>query len=206
MTALVRIALASSAALSLLLAQPARAYSSGDPGAGRPLGFLLRMGFDFGGDKLVEVRWDNGDKGTLRAGQLISFGAGFLYHPNAPWALEGTIGYKFDKVNGSNGTIEFTRFPLDLVVAWAARGHRLGAGPTVHLSPKYRCDATGLCDQTVSFDTAVGGILQYAYGFRLGASAGLDAGLRYTFVDYEASAGPGSIDGSGFGFFFGGWF
>lgn len=197
-----RIALAVSAACLLLSASPARAADGAAPG--RSVGFLLRMGFDFGGEKLADVRWDNGDSATLRAGQLISFAAGAIYRPDAPWALEATIGYKFDKANASNGTVEFTRVPLDVVVSYANGPHRIGAGPTIHFSPKFRCDAGGLCNESASFGTSVGGIVQYAYGFRVGASSALEVGARFTFVQYSG-AGLKKMDGSAPGFFFGGW-
>jgi hypothetical protein len=169
----------------------------------RNLGFLIRMNFDFGGDVVEEVSWTNGDSTKLKAGQLITFAGGVLYRPQAPWALETTLGYKFDKANGSNGTIEFTRIPLDVIASWANGGHRLGGGATLHFSPTFRCDATGVCSTTSSFDTALGGIVQYAYGYAIG-NHGYDVGVRYTKIRYAGSGLP-TIDGSGFGFFFGGW-
>ncbi len=207
MTTAKRVAWRSVAALSVLLAAPqARAYSSSQHAAAdkRDIGFLLRMGFDFGGDKLAEVRWSDGTTDTLKAGQLISFSAGALYHPDAQWALEGTLGYKFDKVNGSNGSIEFTRIPLDVIVAYANGGHRIGGGAAVHFSPTFTCDAGGVCNATASFDTAFGAIVQYAYGLRVGVNGGFDFGARYTFIRYTGGGLP-TLDGSGFGFFFGGW-
>jgi len=169
----------------------------------RDLGFLLRMNFDFGGDTMSEIRWSNGDTTKLKAGQLFTFAGGVLYHPRAFWALETTIGYKFDKANGSNGTIEFTRIPLDVIASWAFGGSRLGAGPTLHFSPTFNCDASGVCSTKSTFDTAVGGIVQYAYGFAVN-NHGYDLGVRYTFIRYSAG-GVATVDGSGVGFFFGGW-
>jgi hypothetical protein len=169
----------------------------------RDLGFLIHMNFDFGGDVVQDVTWTNGDSTKLKAGQLITFAAGALYHPAAPWALEATLGYKFDKANGSNGTIEFTRIPLDVIASWAIGGSRLGAGPTLHFSPTFNCDASGVCSTQSTYDTAVGGIIQYAYGFAVN-NHGYDLGLRYTFIHYS-SGGATTLDGSGFGFFFGGW-
>lgn len=189
----------------LVVGSPARADGGGVVGR-RNAGVLLRMGFDAGGDELVKVRWSNGKRGSIKAGQLMTLAAGVLYRPDAPWALEGTIGYKLDKVNGSNGSIQFTRIPLDLIVDWAHGGHRLGAGPTVHLAPTLSCDADGACDGVgdVTFDTAFGGILQYAYGFPVGLNGGFDVGVRCTVIRYSGS-GLRTADGTSAGFFFGGW-
>jgi hypothetical protein len=125
------------------------------------------------------------------------------YSSVRPWAIEATLGYKFDKVNGSNGTIEFTRIPLDVVASWAPGNHRLGAGATFHLAPRFKCDAAGVCGDSISFNTAAGAIIQYAYVLRPGSSVGFEFGLRGTLIRYASSDVP-TQNGSGVGFFFGG--
>lgn len=170
--------------------------------SGRPLGFLVRMGIEGGGDKLASVEWEDGDKTNITAGGLISFSGGLLYHPDAPIAVEATIGYKFDRVNGSNGKIQFTRVPVDLVVSWARSGHRLGLGGTMHLSPTFTCKVDELCDDSVSFDNAFGSIVQYAYG--RGRDRGWEIGARATFITYKGN-GLASTDGTCVGVIFGGW-
>jgi hypothetical protein len=174
------------------------------PPPSRDIGLLVRMGVGFGGKELAHVQWSDGEESKLKAGQLLSFAVGGLFHPAAPWAVEGTVGYKFDQVNGSNGSIKFTRIPVDVVGSYVFRNHRLGAGVTAHLAPKFACDAAGICSDSVSYSTALGAIAQYAYGFRVGQNGGIDLGARYTRVKYSGS-GLETIDGSGFGFFFGGW-
>jgi hypothetical protein len=203
-TALALVAIAGDANAQSASGVPAAPAARVLPQPTRNVGFLLRMNFDFGGDELIELQWDDGDETTLKAGQLMTFAAGVLYRrPDAPWAVEATLGYKFDQANGDNGSIKFTRIPLDLVASFAHGGHRIGGGATAHLSPSFSCDADGVCDGTIDYDTALGGILQYAYGFRVGANSGFDVGLRYTFIEYSGSDLP-SLDGSGVGFFFGG--
>src|SRR6478672_10966180 len=76
-----------------------------DAAAAGRFGLLLRMNLDFGGAKLADVTWSDGSTATLRAGQLITFAAGAGYRATSAWAIEATLGYKFDKVNGANGTI-----------------------------------------------------------------------------------------------------
>jgi hypothetical protein len=115
-----------------------------------------------------------------------------------------TAGYKFDQVNGSNGSIKFTRIPVDVVASYVYGGHRVGAGATAHLAPKFSCEAEGFCNDSVSYGTALGAIAQYAYGFRVAGSGGLELGARYTRVKYKGS-GLETLDGSGFGLIFGGW-
>lgn len=188
-------------------AAPPVAGRPADPGSQpRKLGLLVRMGLDFGGEKVADVTWSNGDTKTLKAGQLFTFSGGLFYHPAAPWALETTIGYKFDQANGSNGSIAFTRVPLDVVASFASGRHRIGVGPTVHFSPTFTCDA-GICFTTkveTKFDTAIGGIAQYAYGFPVGRNSGFELAVRFTAIEYKRSGG--SMDGNGGGILVGAWF
>lgn len=169
---------------------------------GRPLGFLVRMGLEGGGDKLVTVEWEDGDKTDITAGGLLTFSGGLLYHPDAPFAVEATIGYKFDQVNGSNGKIQFTRVPVDVVVSWARSGHRLGVGGTMHLSPTFTCDVDGMCDGSVSYHDAFGTLLQYVYG--RGRDHGWEIGARATFIRYKGN-GLEAVDGTCFGVILGAW-
>ncbi len=183
-------------------AAPSRRTPGSQP---RKVGVLIRMAFDFGGDELGKVVWTDGKTTTLKAGQLATFSGGVLYHPDAPWALEATLGYKFDKANASNGTIGFTRVPLDVVASFQHGGHRLGVGPTVHFAPEFSCDATGVCNYKYKYDTALGAIAQYAYGLPVGRNAGLELAVRYTMIEYKGS-GLLTKNGSAPGFVLGAWF
>src|SRR5215217_1255683 len=50
----------------------------------RNIGLLLRMGLGFGGTELAQVQWSDGKESRLKAGQLLTFAAGALFHPAAP--------------------------------------------------------------------------------------------------------------------------
>jgi hypothetical protein len=186
-------------------APDAAAQTPEPPQHTRSVGFLLRMNFDFGGEELAEVSISDGSTRTLKAGGLWTGAAGLFYQaPGSALAVEGTIGIKFDQAGASNGSISFTRFPVDLVISYTHEGLRLGGGPTLHLSPSVDCDA-GLCGEEVSIplNQALGGIAQLAYGFRRGNSA-FDIGARYTYIHYSGTDVP-SFSGSSMGVFFGGW-
>jgi len=186
--------------------QPARssnrAPSQGRAGGYRPVGVLLRMGLDAGGDELASVEFSNGDSTKVRAGGLVSFAGGILFHPDAPFALEGTIGYKIDQAKAENGKISFSRVPVDVIASFAHGGHRLGAGGTIHLSPTYSCKVDGFCDGSVSYDNALGGIVQYAYGW--GRDHGFELGVRGTLISYKRNGLP-TLSGNCVGVILGGW-
>jgi hypothetical protein len=161
---------------------------------------LVRMAVDVGGDTIVDLIYTNGDTTTLKGGQLVTFSGGLVYRPQGKdFMLEATLGYKFDKANGSNGTVEFTRFPLDVIASYPAGSHRVGGGLTFHMNPKYRCDVSGVCADNIQFSNAMGLVLQYGYNF----GTGFDVGARVTSIKYKPQGGGPELDGSGVGFFFG---
>lgn len=203
--------------VALLSSAPARAYDTQaqqqkevEQGVhARKAAGLIRMALDVGGEELAKVQWSDGSTSTVKAGQLATFEGGVLFNPDAKWSVEATIGYKFDKVNGSNGSITFSRIPLTVLGGVGNGTHRFGVGPTLHLSTSFECDATGItgCPFTADYGTNVGAVLQYAFrsGARGASSWGLDAGARITLIGYKASGLP-DLDGNAVGLFFGAWF
>jgi hypothetical protein len=176
-------------------------------GEQRPLRFAIRMNMDFGGERIAKFSFSDGSTAEIKAGQLFTFAGGVIYvSPTAPWALEATVGYKFDKVNGSNGSATFSRIPIDVIASLSSERHRLGAGVTAHLSPTFECKLTGVCAGKVELDTAIGAIAQYSFSIPFPkANGGIELAARYTYVKYKKSGSP-DLDGSAPGFMLGFWF
>ena len=163
---------------------------------------IVRMHMDFGGDTVspASLQFSNGEAIKLKAGQLATFAAGALYQPtDKNFSVEGTLGYKFDQVNGTNGSAKMTRLPLDVLVNYMRGGNRFGGGITYHLNPQFTCDVCSGAD--IKFDNALGFLMQYAYGLQLPNSGILDVGLRYTAISYKATTYTAT--GNSVGFFFG---
>ncbi len=100
---------------------------------------------------------------------------------------------------------------MDVIASLARGGHRLGAGPTVHFAPTLKCDITSLCSGDLTYDTAVGGILQYAYAFQAPQrNYGFELGARFTMIEYKGKDDLGRTlptqNGSGLGFLLGAFF
>ena len=102
----------------------------------------------------------------------------------------------------ANGSVTFTRFPLDVIASIAPGGVRIGVGVTVHLAPTYKCDVTAVCSEELSFDTGFGAIAQAAYSLPLSYTIALDFAARYTLIRYSEDE-FNSLDGSSIGLFFG---
>lgn len=177
-----------------------------EPPARRPIGLLLRMGLDFGGDKIMTATYTDGKSDDVKAGGLVHLAGGLIVHPDAPVAVEATFGYKVDDATAKNGQMKFDRLPIDLVVSYVAAGrHRIGLGPTLHLSPKATCSIDNICSGTVRYSSAVGVLGQYAFEIPAGSS-GFELGARFTSIRYSSNDPRlRTLDGSSFGVFFGGW-
>ncbi|HET9621061.1 MAG TPA: hypothetical protein VFP84_06835 [Kofleriaceae bacterium] len=177
-------------------AQPARAP---EPRGHGPVSLLLRVGYDVGGDDLVQISTSDGGSATVSAGRGATFAGGLLIQPEAPVTLELTIGYKVDARSFSNASFSFGTVPFDAILSFAPGGHRLGIGVTEHFATSLRC--SGDCSATVDFKATTGLVVQWAYSHRYG-----DFGVRGTFIGYQpagAARNAPSVSGSSVGAFAG---
>jgi len=167
--------------------------------------FLARVGAEFGGDELARVEKSNGETSTLSAGALAAVALGFIYQPSS-YAIEMTVGYKVGRLEASNGTVEFSRYPVDFVVSTAPGRTRIGIGLTYHFNPSVSCHVQPFCSGDVEFDEPLGALLQVAYTIPFHGTGGVDLSARLTWLSYsvkDAPPGTESIDGSSVGLFAG---
>ena len=154
---------------------------------------VVRIGIDFGGDKLAGATFTNGSTDTIKAGELIYLGAGLsVITDSKDIEVEATLSYKNDSINASNGKIDWTRFPLDALVFYRMPKFRMGGGLTYHLSPKL--SGSGVASNiNGNFDDSLGFLLEGDYL----VTQKVNVGLRYTNIKYKI--GGASIDGSSIG-------
>src|SRR5579859_3632783 len=106
--------------LCLLALSPARA-DLGDygwePGTTR---MALDAGIGGGGDKLVTVQYTNGDTKTIYAGNGLYTDLGAQHNfADSAWSIKGTAGFDYTAASGSNATVSFNRYPLDLLAIYS---------------------------------------------------------------------------------------
>ena len=148
---------------------------------------LLQLGIDAGGDELVEVQFDNGDKQEIDAGGLIHFAVGGVFptaataYPNLETQL--SIGWKFDNSSAKNGDVDWDRYPIELLQFHRTENWRFGAGITYHLNPKLEGSGDASHIQA-DFDDALGYIVEIDYL----TSSNSILGAKFTFIDYEINA------------------
>ena len=157
-------------------------------------------GVTAGGDKIDQVSYKNGETQNIRAGNLITTGAGVSWRPEeSDFSLQLTANYHFDTGYGNNGTARFDRFPIELMAFYDLHPHwRIGLGGRRVISPKYRYDV-GPVSYSRNFKDTFGAVAEV--GFMITPQAILS--LRYVKEEYEEENpyGPGQkIDGSHVGF------
>lgn len=189
--ALVAIALLASSALSAQAAPPPapNAPMVAPAKSGPSLGFIVDLGFEFGGDDFLEVFFTSGDSQKIKAGQGGTVAVGGILRPNAdsPLSLRGTVGFKFVTTAADNASIRFTRVPIELVGGYDfPNGVRAGAGLVFHASNQFNGDGF-VPDAT--FDPSTG------FTVELGYKA---VALTYTALDYSMDGGQ-SFDGGSIG-------
>jgi Outer membrane protein beta-barrel domain len=161
---------------------------------------FVKAGYDLGGDKVAEVVFTDGDSESIKANEGFYFGGGASIVTDAgTQEIELSISYKVGSVNGSNGDVEFRRFPLEALWFYRFAKVRLGGGLTYHLNPEL--DGSGVVGGglDVKFDDALGLVLQGDYRF----GEKLTIGLRYTNLEYKVSGASAKAKADGLGVTFG---
>ncbi len=133
------LTLAAAAALA-----PTLAHAAADDSGIGSFHPLVGVGLTFGGDKLAEAVYSNGDTTNIKAGGLVDIYGGAEWRADgSPFAVQATIGYHFDNASGRNGSIRFERFPIELIGLWSAAPNvRLGLGARYAMSARLVSDGS----------------------------------------------------------------
>jgi len=168
------------------------------------LDWVVQMGLDFGGDTLAKAKFKGGGTDTIKAGEGLWLTGGIVGIVEN-FETQFTIGYKFDSSTASNGSMDFSRIPVELLWFYNKRNDegyfsgtwRFGGGITYHINPELKGDGAAK-KIDAEFDNALGFILEAGVIFQTQDAIKPFLGLRYTFIDYEI--GKNSADGNCLGF------
>lgn len=134
---------------------------------------LLSAGLTLGGDELASTT----SGGSLKAGGMIYFAAGAMFHIAPSFDLQMAYAYHFDELTADNGSAKFKRTALELLPFYVTEsGHRFGIGYTKIMSPKY---TDPFID--VPFKDANGLIIEIDWPVGRGSYFG----VRYVDVSYQ---------------------
>ena len=147
---------------------------------------MIKVGVDTGGDTLITQVFPDGEVETISANQGFYAGGGVsVTRFYRDLELEVSLTFKYTTAYGSAGQVDWTRYPLDVLVFYRWARWRAGGGLTYHIGPRLKGsgDAGGL---NVRFDNALGFALQADYRI----TDQFTAGVRYTAMEYETGSNP----------------
>jgi hypothetical protein len=161
---------------------------------------IIRLGGDFGGDKVLQFTYADGSTPTITAGggMLLSGGAALQLLGSAEQALDlqGTVGVKYRTIPpASNQNATWARFPVEgLLMYRAPFGMRIGGGAAVHLGNVLEASGAA-ANNRVEFKPSPGYVTQAEY-----ALGHWSFDLRYTLMKYEVSSGgTGTVSANSLG-------
>jgi len=159
---------------------------------------LLGVGLTFGGDTLATTFFTDGTQIDIKAGQLLQLHGGLEYRATPLLSVQATVGYHVDNSSASNGSVRFSRIPVELLGHFHASDKWLfGGGLRLVNSPKLSSSGAASSVGSVDFDNTTGTVIEgeYRTSFKLGFK------LRYVSEKYEAKAPftGATVDGSHIG-------
>ena len=156
---------------------------------------IIELGVHFGGDELIYEQYDNGQKDTMKAGELFSFDFGRLYHISPGWETQLTFGIKSDAKYDQDQEISWVRYPLNGLMFYRASWARFGMGATYHFSPALRGSGHAGTNGE-KYHNALGGLMELDFVY----SEKFLWGIRLTLIEYESKKDGHVVDGNSIGF------
>lgn len=156
---------------------------------------IIEMGVHFGGDELIYEFYENGDKDTMKAGELFSFSFGRLYQLSPSWETQLTFGLKSDAEFEQDVKVSWVRYPLNSLIFYRMADTRVGVGATYHFSPTL--EGSGYAGNIgEKYHNALGGLMEFDFI----KTKKFLWGIRLTFIEYESKKDGHVVDGSSLGF------
>jgi len=152
---------------------------------------VIGVAYTAGGKTLATVIYDDGSKNRIKAGGQVGLFAGVEYREtaDAPLTLQATLGYHFDRISAANGSVTFSRLPLEFLGFWNVDPQfRIGAGLRKATSGKVRTSGQAsneIPDYNVR--SSVGFVVQAEYFLAPQASVY----FRLVSERYKSSLAPG---------------
>ena len=156
---------------------------------------IVELGIHFGGDEVIYQQYENGDKDTIKAGELFSFDFGRLYQLSTTWETQLTFGIKSDAKYDQDIEVSWVRYPLNGLMFYRMSNVRVGMGATYHFSPQLKGSGHAR-NVGEKYNDAVGGLLELDFIH----SEKFLYGIRITVIEYESKKDGHVVDGNSIGF------
>lgn len=172
---------------------------------------IVKAGYDGGGDTLINVPTVSPVSiQNIKANEGIVFAGGLSFlNDSRNFAVEATIGSKSENFNGNLQDYQFHRGTVDILgfVSQPLSGttksqFRFGIGTTYHFKTTVE-ESGSIANNKTKFDDAWGYVAQVDTVFAIArGKMGVNAGLRYTNINYKAIGIP-TLKAAGLGVFIG---
>jgi hypothetical protein len=121
-----------------------------------------------GGEKLARVDYTDGNSQTIKSGGLIHLFGGFEYQAGS-FAVQANAGYHVDDTTAKNGSVKFSRWPVEVLGFWQVADHvRLGGGLRKTGSAKLSSSGAASGVGGLTLQGGMGAVLQGEYLFGAG--------------------------------------
>lgn len=153
---------------------------------------VINVGYEPGGDKLLNVVFTNGDSASIRANEGISFSAGAMFYHTSDltWQTQATVGVKYMPIYAHNGRAEWITYPIEVVGFYNTNLLRFGAGLVYQINP--HIDTSGaVSPYQANLDNTFGYIVQV--GFRAKKRQGFSVDVRYMAIRYSGDLVVGGV-------------
>lgn len=168
----------------------AQAQTHFQPGAAKPLRFVLGAGFTNGGDHLATAIYDDGIETKVRGGDGIVLHAGLDYRVAPQFSVQGTLGYHVDRANAHNAGLRFERVPIELLGYYHVNDKvRAGGGLRYVTNATLVLRAAGAADVPFKDTTSPVAEIEYLYSPRVGFK------LRYVNDKFKTERGGAPMNG-----------
>jgi hypothetical protein len=160
----------------------------------RAVEFYGALGYDVGFHKAVEAHMSDGTTQTIRTngGVTLAVGADFLKLWQDQLRTRATVEVKYDSIQASNATVDFTSVSLVLLEVANVRPFRLAAGVAYSFGPQFSASGSALVGGTATYDPSLGfiGQAEYVWPFALGGpEQSISAGLRLVLQKFRDAGG-----------------
>lgn len=151
---------------------------------------VFSVGLTGGGETLITVPFQDGSSQKISSGGQVHLYGGLRLPVMPRFAVQATVGYHVDNVSASNGSVRFSRFPIELLGQFdVAPQIRLNGG--VRFATGAKVTSSGVASGLdTSFSASTGLVLEGEYLF----SDSISGALRYVNETYKAPTGV-KIDG-----------
>jgi hypothetical protein len=167
--------------------------------------FLFSGGYNAGGELLADSGTSYADTKSIKTGQGFEFRLGFENRFRNQTAVQMTVGYHVDSSSGSNGTVSFSRVPVELLgfIGGINQQFRFGLGLRKATNANFSStDNLSLIGGSGQAESSLGWIISAEYRF----NPNFGLGLRHVRESYLFDGKTERLDGNYTGFVVSGYF